>query len=73
MRSRGCVSCTPDCAQYWESYDKFGLWKDRTIMAHCVHSDARERSAIRQAGVVVAHCPDSNINLCAASRRCGRC
>ena len=54
----------PDCAQYWESYDKFGLWKDRTIMAHCVHSDARERSAIRQAGVVVAHCPDSNINLC---------
>ena len=26
--------------------------------------DARERSAIRQAGVVVAHCPDSNINLC---------
>lgn len=63
MRSRGCVSA-PDCAQYWESYDKFGLWKDRTIMAHCVHSDARERSAIRQAGVVVAHCPDSNINLC---------
>lgn len=54
----------PDCAQYWESYDKFGLWKDHTIMAHCVHSDARERSAIRQAGVVVAHCPDSNINLC---------
>ena len=44
----------PDCAQYWESYDKFGLWKDRTIMAHCVHSDARARSAIRQAGVVVA-------------------
>lgn len=54
----------PDCAQYWESYDKFGLWKDHTVMAHCVHSDARERRAIKQAGVVVAHCPDSNINLC---------
>ena len=54
----------PDCAQYWESYDRAGLWKDHTVMAHCVHSDARERSAIRQAGVVVAHCPDSNINLC---------
>lgn len=54
----------PDCAQYWESYDKFGLWKDHTIMAHCVHSDARERRAIQQAGVVVAHCPNSNINLC---------
>ena len=54
----------PDCAQYWESYDKFGLWKDHTVMAHCVHSDARERAAIKRAGVVVAHCPDSNINLC---------
>ncbi len=54
----------PDCAQYWESYDKYGLWKDHTVMAHCIHSDERERAAIKQAGVVVAHCPDSNINLC---------
>ena len=33
-------------------------------MAHCVHSDARECAAIRRAGVVVAHCAGSNINLC---------
>ena len=32
----------PDCAQYWETYDKYGLWKDHTVMAHCVHSDARD-------------------------------
>ena len=32
-------------------------------MAHCVHSDARERQAIKDHNVVVAHCPDSNINL----------
>ena len=57
-------SLHPDCAQYWESYDKFGLWKSHTVMAHCIHSDERERTAIREAGVVVAHCPDSNINLC---------
>ena len=37
---------------------------DRTVMAHCVHSDARECAAIRWAGVVVAHCAGSNINLC---------
>ena len=49
----------PDCKQYWETYDKYGLWKDHTVMAHCVHSDARERRAIRDAGVVVAHCADS--------------
>lgn len=53
----------PDCAQYWESYAKFGLWKQGTVMAHCVHSDARERAAIRSAGVWVAHSPDSNTNL----------
>lgn len=53
----------PDCEQYWETYAKFGLWKRGTIMAHCVHSDARERAAMRSAGVWVAHSPDSNTNL----------
>lgn len=54
----------PDCSQYWETYHKFGLWGDRTIMAHCVHSDARERKAILDAGVTVAYCASSNNNLC---------
>ena len=54
----------PDCQQYWETYDKYGLWKEHTIMAHCVHSDRRECDAMRRAGVVVAHCAGSNINLC---------
>ena len=54
----------PDCAQYWETYAKYGLWKDHTVMAHCVHSDARECAAMRGHGIVVAHCAGSNINLC---------
>ncbi len=54
----------PDCRQYWQTYDKYGLWKDHTLMAHCVHSDADERRAMREAGVVVVHCADSNINIC---------
>ena len=53
----------PDCSQYWETYDKYGLFGSHTVMAHCVHSDARERKAIKDHNVVVAHCPDSNINL----------
>ena len=53
----------PDCAQYWEAYAKYGVWKDHTIMAHCVHSDQREQEAIREAGVLVAHCAASNTNL----------
>ena len=54
----------PDCQQYWETYDKYGLWKEHTIMAHCVHADRRECDSTRRAGVVVAHCAGSNINLC---------
>ena len=54
----------PDCDQYWETYAKFGLWKDHTVMAHCVHSDAREREALLRHNVVVAHCAGSNINIC---------
>lgn len=53
----------PDCEQYWESYKKYGLFNERTVMAHCVHSDERERNAMKENGVWVAHCPDSNINL----------
>ena len=54
----------PDCAQYWERYDRAGLWKDHTVMAHCVHSDEVERKAIRDANAVVVHCGDSNVNIC---------
>lgn len=53
-----------DCDYYWETYNKYGLWKDHTIMAHCVYSDKNEREAIKKNNVVVAHCADSNINLC---------
>lgn len=53
----------PDCSQYWETYAKYGLWNDRTIMAHCVYSDARERAAMKEAGVLVGHCPNSNLNI----------
>ena len=57
----------PDCKQYWESYDKYGLWKDRTLMAHCVHSDTREQEAMANAGVWAVHCAASNVNLCSGT------
>ena len=53
----------PDCERYWESYHKFGQWKDHTVMAHCVHSDAVERRAMREHNVVAVHCADSNTNI----------
>lgn len=54
----------PDCGQYWETYAKYGLWNGRTVMAHCVWCDERERRAMKDAGVTAVHCPDSNQNLC---------
>ena len=54
----------PDCQQYWETYAKYGLWNDRTVMAHCVWSDVRERQAMGDAGVTAVHCADSNQNIC---------
>ena len=57
----------PACGQYWETYAKYGLWNDRTLMAHCVWSDPRERAALRDAGVTVVHCADSNQNLCSGT------
>lgn len=57
-------SLHPDCEQYWETYAKYGLWNHRTLMAHCVWSDGRERRAMRDAGVTVVHCADSNQNIC---------
>lgn len=57
----------PDCGQYWETYAKYGLWTDKTLMAHCVWSDGRERAAMRDAGVTVVHCADSNQNICSGT------
>ena len=53
----------PDCPQYWEVYDKYGLFDGKTLMAHCVHSDARERAAIHMRGVHPVHCASSNNSL----------
>ena len=53
----------PDCEEYWETYQKYGLWNHRTLMAHCVHSSDRELNAIKEAGVYVVHCPSSNEDL----------
>jgi len=57
----------PDCKHYWQTYEKCGLLNEYTVMAHCVHSDANEQKALRDHGVYVAHCPDSNINICSGT------
>ena len=56
----------PEAGSYADAYDSFGLFGGEgvpTVMAHCVWSEGSEESLIRQNGVYVAHCPQSNMNL----------
>ncbi len=54
----------PDCTYYWQTYDRYGLFNERTVMAHCVHLSGDEMDAMASRGVLAAHCPLSNINIC---------
>lgn len=50
---------------YGDAYDVFGLFgvDCKTVMAHCVYSSDAEIERIKENGVYIAHCPESNINL----------
>ena len=50
---------------YGDAYDKFGLFGGDcpTVMAHCVYSGKEEMALMKEKGVFVAHCPESNTNL----------
>ena len=56
----------PNTRFYGEAYDQFGLFGTEvcpTIMAHCVYSTDEEIALIRERGVYIAHCPQSNTNI----------
>lgn len=54
----------PNSTSYGQAYDQFGLFGHcPTIMAHCVWSNRAERDLMRERGVFIAHCPQSNTNL----------
>ena len=50
---------------YGDAYDHFGMFggKCRTIMAHCVYSGEEEIRRMKENGVFIAHCPESNTNI----------
>ena len=50
-------------ANYASVYARNGLLTSRTLLAHCVHITSDERSLIRAAESVVAHCPTANTFL----------
>lgn len=56
---------SPQAEFYGDAYDRFQLFGGGvpTIMAHCVWSEEQERRRMKERGVFIAHCPQSNENL----------
>lgn len=61
----------PEADFYGDCYDRYDLFGNKpdgefnspTVMAHCVYSSEAEAELIKKNGVMVAHCPASNMNL----------
>ena len=56
----------PEASSYGDAYRRFGLFGGEgvpTIMAHCVWSEGAEEELLKDNGVYIAHCPQSNANL----------
>lgn len=50
---------------YGEAYSRPGLFGGEcpTVMAHCIWSGEEERALMKEQGVFLAHCPQSNMNV----------
>ena len=53
----------PDTDGYADAYDRFGMFTPKTVMAHVVYPEADEIELLAKRGVMVAHCPASNMNI----------
>ena len=56
----------PEAESYGHVYDSYGLFGGDgvpTVMAHCVWSQGAEEALMRERGVYIAHCPQSNTNI----------
>ena len=55
----------PNAASYSDAYFQAGLFggSEPAIMAHCIWVDDEEIALMKQQGIYVAHCPQSNANL----------
>lgn len=53
-----------ESTSYGDAYHRYGLFgQTPTVMAHCVWTAGEELELMKRNGVMVAHCPTSNLNL----------
>lgn len=57
----------PYAKYYGQAYSHFGLFGGDcpTVMAHCIYSCEEEIKDMKEQGVYIAHCPESNMNVVA--------
>ncbi len=48
---------------YLDVYDRFGLVRERSVYAHCIHLSETERQRMAAVGAAMAFCPGSNLFL----------
>jgi guanine deaminase len=53
----------PGSRSYLAIYDDFGLMRERSIYAHCIHLDEEDRALMRASGAAAAVSPTSNLFL----------
>jgi guanine deaminase len=53
----------PGARSYLDVYDRYGLLRERSIFAHCLHLDAQDRGRMARSGAAAAFCPTSNLFL----------
>ncbi|NOR66062.1 MAG: guanine deaminase [Woeseiaceae bacterium] len=53
----------PWSASYLDVYEHFGLVRERSVFAHCLHLDDRDRKSLSEHGGAIAFCPTSNLFL----------
>jgi guanine deaminase len=51
----------PDHRSYLDVYDSYSLVRRRSVLAHSIWLDDRNRSRLAQTGAAVVHCPTCNI------------
>lgn len=53
----------PQDASYLSVYDRFGLLREKSVYAHCIHFSDADRALMRERGAAAAVCPTSNLFL----------
>jgi len=53
----------PDSRSYVDVYERFGLLRERSVFAHCIHLDDTDRRRMGASGATMAFCPSANLFL----------